>query len=480
VNRKILRSLIVGNLLVYAAIGLWLAYADSLPTPSFMQASSDQTGARNSPLISIILPTPTEFAPPQTFPPITPISLDTPIPTGTPPPQTAGNHAMLTPTSSPPPPPTIIPVKDRGLVPPSNLNIILMGTDRRPSQLSWRTDTLILVTVNQEEKTVGLLSIPRDLWVQIPGIGAQRINTADFYGEYYHLPGGGPQSIKSTIERNLGIRVHYYVRVGFDGFRKGIDTLGGVDVDVDCALQENNFYDDYGRADLNFQPGVQHMDGVTALRYARSRETTNDFDRARRQRKVLIAMWDKALSLNLLPKWPELYSQFRDSVQTDMGPVELTALAWIGSQLHLDRLKSRAIDNRLTTPWTGPAGEDVLLPQPEKIHSLLVDFFSDSTGTEDPFEAENARVQIVSGNPQAANIAVVALERQGFNMTNPQAAPTLAATSSILINHPEPATVQRLVDALRISPGNVRTVNDPSAAADIQVILGQDYNSCQR
>jgi LCP family protein required for cell wall assembly len=355
-----------------------------------------------------------------------------------------------------------------------------MGTDRRPGQVNWRTDTLILVSVNQEDKTVGLLSIPRDLWVQIPGIGAQRINTADFYGEYYHLPGGGPQTIKSTIERNLGIRVHYYARVGFDAFRKAIDTLGGVDVDVDCPLQESNFYDDYGRADLNFQAGVQHMDGVTALRYARSRYTTNDYDRARRQRKVLISMWDKALSLNLLPKWPELYGQFHDSVQTDMGPVELTALAWIGSQLHLDRIKSRAIDNRVTTSWTGPAGEWVLLPQPEKIHSLLVEYFSQASNQDDPFEAEKARVQIVSGNPQAANLAAVALARQGFNIADLQAAPALAAASSIVVYQPKPATLQRLVTALRMSPDNVRTVTDSSAKFDIQVILGRDYNACQR
>jgi LCP family protein required for cell wall assembly len=480
VNRRILRPLIVGNLLVYTIVGLLLVYSNVFPAPDTTQASAGLSSSNSGPLISIILPTPTEFAPPQTYAPITPISLDTPIPTWTPAPQTGAATPSSSPTSSPAPPPTTIPVKDRGLVPPSNINILVMGTDRRPGQPNWRTDTLILVSVNQQEKTVGLLSIPRDLWVQIPGIGPQRINTADFYGEYYHLPGGGPQSIKNTVERNLGIRVHYYVRVGFDAFRKAVDTLDGVNVDVDCPLMENNFIDDYGRVNLNFQPGVQQMDGVTALRYARSRYTTNDYDRARRQRKVLVAMWDKAMSLNLLPKWPELFSQFQDSVQTDLGPVELTAMAWIGSQLHLDRLKSRAIDNHTTTPWIGPAGEDVLLPQPEKIHSLLVEFFSGSATADQPFEAEDARIQIVSANVQAANVAVVSLQRQGFNVTNPQAAPTLAATSSILVYHAKPVTVQRLVDALKINPNNVHNIDTQSAPVDIQVILGRDYNSCQK
>lgn len=478
-TRKFLRPLIVGNLVVYAVIAVLLQFSDYFPTAGAVQDSSGQSSGLGGPLISIILPTPTEFAPPQTYPAITPISLDTPVPTDTPPPPGAA-IPVATPTKPRLPAPTVVPVNDRALVPPTNINIILMGTDRRTGQINWRTDTLILATINQQEKTVGLLSIPRDLWVNIPGIGNQRINTADFYGEYYHLPGGGPQTIKSTIERNLGVRVHYYARIGFDTFRTAVDTLGGIDIAVDCPVVENGFYDDYGPANLNFQPGVQHMDGITALRYARSRYTTSDYDRARRQRQVLVAMWDKALNLNFLPKWPELFGQFRNSFQTDLGPVELTALAWIGSQLQLDRLKSRAIDNHSTTPWVGPAGEQVLLPQPEKVHSVLVDFFSESGSVDDPFEAENASVRIISGNPQTANIAVVALERQGFHVTNPQSSPTFAPTSSIVVYHPKPLTVQRLVDALRINPKNVQSVDDPSATTDIQVTLGRDYNSCQR
>ncbi|MGE5140298.1 MAG: LCP family protein, partial [Rudaea sp.] len=383
-------------------------------------------------------------------------------------------------TNSTPPATALPPVRDRGLVPPTTLNIILMGTDRRPGQLNWRTDTLILVSIDQEAKTVGLLSIPRDLWVRIPGIGAQRINTADFYGEYYHLPGGGPQTIKTTIEQNLGIRVHYYARVDFQSFRKAIDTLGGVDIDVDCSLQETGFYDDLGRADLNFQPGVQHMDGATALRYARSRYTTNDFDRSRRQRKVLLAMWDKALSLNLLPKWPELYGQFRESVQTDLGPVEMAALAFIGSQLRMDKIKMRSIDNRSTIPWTGPNGESVLLPNSERIHSLFVEYFAQPTLGVDPFEEEKARVQVFAGDKQTADVATLALKRQGFSVADPEIGGVVPPASSLLVNTDKPASVQRLLSALRINPSAVKTNPDPSAQIDIQVLLGRDYNACQK
>ncbi len=473
-NKRLLRNLLIGNLAVYALCVALFVYYYVFPTESSTAASPAGNGLS---LISLSIPTPTEFATPQPLAPATPPPPDTQVPVATPITQTVS----YTPTPTGAPPPTVVPVKDRGLVPPSALNILIMGTDRRSeSQTNWRTDTLILVSVDQETKSVGMLSIPRDLWVQIPGIGANRINTADFYGEYYHLPGGGPVTIKRTIEQNLGVRVHYYVRVGFDAFRKGVDTVGGIDVDVDCPLQENNFYDDYGRADLNFQPGLQHMDGVTALRYARSRYTTNDYDRSRRQRKVLLAMWDKAMSLNLLPKWPELYGQFKDSVQTDLGPVELAGLAWIGSQLHMYRIKSRAIDNRVTTPWITPEGAWVLLPQPEKIHAVLVDFFAQPTAGPDPFESEQARVQVVSGNAQLANTTSVSLKRQGFTMADPQTSATLATRSSIVVYNQKPATVQRLLGALRLNPDSVKTVSSPSAAADIQVILGRDYNACQK
>ncbi len=476
-NARLIRTLVIANLFVYLVVAGLAFYFGFLPIESTTAATVEQAGARTSPLVSLSIPTPTEFAAPPVIDSITPIPFDTPIAQM---PADLANPGA--PTATPvPPPPTAQPVRDRGLVPPSAINILLLGTDMlQPNSINWRTDTIILLSIDQEHKTVGMLSIPRDLWVRIPGVGPQRINTADFYGTYYKLPGSGPQTIKTTIEQNLGIRVHYYVRVGWDSFRKAVDTLGGVDVDVDCALQQAGFADDYGTVNLNFQPGVQHMDGVTALRYARSRYTTNDFDRSRRQRKVLLAMWDKAMSLNLLPKWPELYSQFRDSVQTDLSPVELASLAWIGSQLRMDKIKSRAIDSQYVIPWTGPNGEAVLLPQSEKIHSLLVEFFSPPSDAQDPFDTENASVQVVSGDSSMANVATVSLRRQGFQMVDPLGASTIAPASSIVVYNNKPATIQRLAAALRINSNNIRTVSDPSAKVDIQVILGRDYNSCQK
>ncbi len=473
VNPKLVRTLLLANVAVYSVAAVLIGYSYWFPASQQTQTFGSERYTNDAPLIAIRLPTPTPFvgtfatAPAGGVPTVAP--LETPIPVTPAPKMTA-----------PAPTPKAAVVRDQGLVPPTNLNILLLGTDQRAGQSNWRTDTLILLTINQEAKTVGMLTIPRDLYVNIPGVGKQRINTADFYGYYYHYPGGGPNLIKQTIEQNLGIRVHYFVRGGFDAFRRAIDILGGIDVDVDCPLYEQDFYDDYGHATLNFQPGVQTMDGVTALRYARSRYTTNDYDRGRRQRKVILAMWDKATMLDLLPKWPELYQEMSDSIQTDLGPTEMAALAYIGTQLKMDKIKSRAIDNRSTIPYVTPEGAQVLLPNAEKIHALLVEFFAPVTDQADAASKENAKIQIVSGNPQAAALAATALKRQGFNVSADGPATPLAAVSAITVYGAKTATAQQLAAFLRLDPSSIQTATDSNADADIVVNLGRDYNACQR
>ncbi len=472
-NALLLKRLIVANLVVYGVVAALVVYAYFFPSNATTLAANDSAFGNNAPFISIMLPTPTPFgqpAPSISAPIKTVVPLETPIPV-TPVAQVA--------VAAPPAKPEL--VRDNGLVPPTNINILLLGTDQRPGQSNWRTDTIILLTINQSEKTVGMLTIPRDLYVNIPSIGKQRINTADFYGEYYHYPGGGPNLIKTTIEQNLGIRVHYYVRGGFDAFRQAIDLLGGVDIAVDCPLYEQDFYDDYGHATLNFQPGMQTMDGVTALRYARSRYTTNDYDRGRRQRQVILAMWDKATSLNLLPKWPQLFQEMSGSIQTDLSPTELAALAYIGTQLKMDKIKSRAIDNRTTIPYTTPEGAMVLLPNAEKIHSALVEFFAPFGDTLDNFDSEQATIQIVSGNSDAAKIAQTALKRQGVNAQLGDNSIPLAPKSTITLYQNKPATAQRLASLLRLDPAtSIVNATNQTAAVDIVVNLGRDYNTCQK
>ncbi len=473
-NLSLLKRLLVGNLVVYGIVGALFAYAYFFPSNNATFASNNTGFTNDAPFISIMLPTPTPFA--QNVAPSAPVTIRTVVPLETPIPVTP-----VAKVASAAPPPQAAIVRDDALVPPTNINILLLGTDQRPGQSNWRTDTIILLTINQAEKTVGLLTIPRDLYVTIPSVGKQRINTADFYGKYYNYPGGGPNLVKTTIEQNLGVRVHYYIRGGFDAFRKAIDILGGIDVAVDCPLYEQDFYDDYGHATLNFKPGLQSMDGVTALRYARSRYTTNDYDRGRRQRQVILAMWDKATSLNLLPRWPQLYQEMSDSIQTDLSPTELAALAYIGTQLRMDKIKSRAIDNRVTQSYITPEGAWVLSPNMQKIHPLLVEFFAPVTDGVDAVAVENATIQITGGNLQTAQIAQTALKRQGINaalQTNPI---PLAQKSTLTLYKNKPATAQRLAALLRLDPAtSILHSGEPNAPADIVINLGRDYNACQK
>jgi LCP family protein required for cell wall assembly len=168
------------------------------------------------------------------------------------------------------------------------LNILLLGSDQRPNDPSYRTDTLIVVSVNRTTNTVNLLSIPRDLYLYIPGYGMDRINTASIRGDIARWQGRGAGLIAYTVQYNLGIRIDRYARVNFDGFKQIVDALGGIDVAVDCPLTDYrlaspkldpNNLSSYQRFTLPI--GYHHMDGSLALWFARSRETTSDFDRNR-------------------------------------------------------------------------------------------------------------------------------------------------------------------------------------------------------
>jgi LCP family protein required for cell wall assembly len=467
-----LRQLLLGNLLIYLVAGGLAVYFFIQPPADDSEAPASITGnVSGGPFLNLVLPTPTAFARPakNVFPSPTAVPLLASA-------QTNVSAENIGPTPAPQA------VTDNSLVPPTALNILLLGTDRRnASDASWRTDTIILLSVNQQAKSVGLLSIPRDLWVKIPGYGYERINTADFYGDFYKYPGGGQQLIKDVVELNLGIRIHYYARVDMKVFRSGIDTLGGVDVDVTCPVVENGFSDDLGYVNLNFQPGVQHMDGATALRYARSRYTTSDYDRSRRQRQVILAAWDKAKQMNLLPKWPELYDQFRTSVKTDLGPTELATLAWIGSQLRPDHIKSRAIDNRVLTPWMGPEGQAVQLLIAQKVHALLVEFFTPPDARQETASDENASIEVLSGtgSKQTADLAAVALSHQGFNVVSSNITQThINATTLVVYNGAKVDTISRLMQLLGIPVANIRTIIDPDSHVDLQLVLGRDYNPC--
>ncbi len=182
------------------------------------------------------------------------------------------------------------------------VNLLLLGADKRPDETIYRTDTLIVVTLDPATKTAGMLSIPRDLWVPIPGYGESRINQAFVLGEVKKYPGGGPALAMRTVQEFLGVPIHGYVLVDFDGLRKLIDQIGGIDVMVEKPIDDTQYpTDDYGYQEVHIPAGLVHMDGDLALKYARVRHGSSDIDRGRRQQQVLMAARDKAAGLALRP-----------------------------------------------------------------------------------------------------------------------------------------------------------------------------------
>lgn len=270
---------------------------------------------------------------------------------------------------------------------PSQITIALLGVDDRSSDYTHptRTDSISLINVRLETKEAAMLSIPRDLYVPLPNLESvyitqERINTAWLYGEVYAVPGGGPQELKDTLALNFGIRVDRYVLMNFGAFEAAVDALGGVDVDVPKLIYDAAYpADDGSSGTIVFQldAGLQHMDGMTALRYARTRHQDDDYHRLGRQQQVMFAIRDKLLSPQVIPQIPALISALGTLVQTDLSAGEIAALACIGPQIDRANITAHVIDGTMVIPWTTPTGGSVSIPDREAIAPMVSEFLGE-------------------------------------------------------------------------------------------------------
>jgi LCP family protein required for cell wall assembly len=211
--------------------------------------------------------------------------------------------------------------------------VLLHGSDRRPGESGpSRTDAIVVARIDPDRQRVALLSLPRDLWVEVPGYGATRINAAHVWGMIYNDPEGGPGLARRTVGNLLGIPIDYTVLIDFEGFIGAIDALGGIEVDVPKELYDARFPTmDYGYTVAHFLPGRQHMDGATALVYSRIRHPDSDFERMRRQQAVLVGVLDRLRSQNVLQNLKsieEITAALRGYVQTDMPEERMIGMAW--------------------------------------------------------------------------------------------------------------------------------------------------------
>lgn len=231
------------------------------------------------------------------------------------------------------------------------LNVLLLGIDQRDGEqeLGYRTDTMILMTLDPVTRQAGMLSIPRDLWVRIPGYGNAKINTANDTGDRYKYPGLGPGLAKKTVEELLGIRIHHHVRLNFTAFEDMIDRLGGIDVDVPVDIFDPKYpTGNFGVEVFKLAKGQQKLDGATALKYARTRHGVTDFERSKRQQQVMLAVQEKLreprVALSLFANAPEVMENLSGSLNTDLTQGQIQQLVTLALQVDRKSIKLAVFD----------------------------------------------------------------------------------------------------------------------------------------
>jgi LCP family protein required for cell wall assembly len=291
-------------------------------------------------------------------------------------PTPAVHDAHPTPAAGDPPTPLPKPHSQ-----PEATTVLLLGTDRRSSDSDTdNTDILMLFHLDPDARRIVILSIPRDLYVEIPGQGQGRINTAYAQGEQDGT--GGLALARQTVSTTLGIPVQHAALLDFHAFVTLIDAIGGVDVDVPYAIRDPTYPDSgTGYDPFYLSAGQHHLDGATALKYARTRITSGgDFDRATRQRQIVFAVRDRVTRLDLLPglivQSPQLWSALQGALETDLTLTEIVDLAVMASRIPADQITAAAIDETCTQPWVTPGGASVLIAIPSAIDALVTDLFA--------------------------------------------------------------------------------------------------------
>ena len=270
----------------------------------------------------------------------------------------------------------------------SRFTVLVMGLDRRPGEtgLAYRTDTLMLASIDPQSNGIGILSIPRDLYVEVPGIQyLQRVNTPMVLGELQQ-PGYGPRLAMQTVEYNLGIRVHDYLAVDFNSFVRLINAIGGLEIDVPESIRDP-FYPDmnFGYSPFYISAGLQVLDGQTALKYARTRHGDSDFQRAERQQAVMNAIRDKLLDPAYLPELiiqsPGLWAALQDGFYTDLTLEQALQLALYLKDISGGNIRTGVIDDRYAIDYTTPEGAQVLVPDRARLSDLLIRVFGANYGS---------------------------------------------------------------------------------------------------
>ena len=391
------------------------------------------------------------------------------------------------------------PVADIGEIAPTwngsdRVTILLMGLDYR----DWlseegppRTDSMMLVTLDPVARTAGMISIPRDLWVAIPGFEHNRINTAYSQGESFKVPGGGPGLAMRTVENLLGVPVQYYAVIDFHTFERMVDEIGGIDILVkqDVKISPIGGTSRWLRAGKS-----EHLNGPDSLAYARARKTEGgDFDRASRQQQVAMALRDTILDLDMVPtlltRAPALYQDLSAGIRTNLSLDQMISLGMLALQVPKGNIHRGVIaPPDQVSLETLPDGAQVLKPVPDKIRELRDQIFTVTSAVGPSVSAENltegarieaARISVRNGSGMEGLATQTAdfFKAQGLNVVEVGNADRLDYDKSILMvqNATYPYAVRFLANLMTLSQSQILYPVTSDAELDVIVILGQDW-----
>jgi LCP family protein required for cell wall assembly len=432
---------------------------------------------------------------PSRTPTRTPTPSKTPLPTASPTsrPQFAPPLAEVSPGSlgiSEVPPattaiPTAVPTFE---VPLGTTNVLLLGSDIDLDEGIGRTDSMIIVSINRDGPTASMVSLPRDLYVYIPGWTMNRLNTALSRGSSVGYPGGAVAQLNDTILYNFGVPIHYYAQIDFDGFKQGVDIMNGVEIAVSCELEDWRLIspeldpleeDSWERFTL--APGIHLMDGDLALWYARSRLTTSDFHRGRRQQQLLRAMLNQAVDLNLLSQAPELWNTYQDSVSTNIDIGRLLQFASLAPAIRENGVQNLYIVGNQLLPWREPATDSaVQLPVWENMQNTFARLFLPPTlnrATRPPITVE---IINASGNPELALLAADNLAWYGFVPVINESEQSTESTTTMeyFAENLKGSFDWLLAWVFKKGASEIELVTDIEHDYNYRVTLGADYDPC--
>jgi len=313
------------------------------------------------------------------------------------------------------------------------INVLLLGIDQREGVTDpARTDTMLVLTIDPQTKTAGMLSINRDLWVKIPGQTSEgKINTAHFLGEVEHVPGGGPALAMQTVQAVLDIPLPYYIRLNFTAFEKLIDMIGGIDIFVEEPIDDPTYPDaGFGYDPFYIEAGWQHMDGRTALKYARTRATAgSDLDRVKRQQQVILTVRDKILKnnqlSNVLAQLGPLLQLPGGPMQTNLTPGQIVELINLAAQIDRGQIHAVTLTGDMIDPYLAPDGQEAIVLKPGVAQQLRAQLYASAITPGAPVTNTASSVATPDSPPPSASSAPsVTIIRSVITVTTPLATPT--------------------------------------------------------